>query len=115
MVRIAAILWKRFAALAVANLPPWPVQFWQLVSSAFRSFCMVTRLIAAAAVLASIEPRAIAHCVLAERPLNARTSKLARALDLNAIFDSGFDGDSEQPLSGALALLTVKAAVASAI
>ncbi|RFC64884.1 MULTISPECIES: nicotinate-nucleotide--dimethylbenzimidazole phosphoribosyltransferase [Mesorhizobium] len=70
--------------------------------------------ISAAAVLAAVEPRAIAHCALAERPSNARTGKLASALGLQSIFDSGLDGNSEQPLAGALALVTVKAAAASA-
>jgi len=68
----------------------------------------------AAAVLALIEPRAIAHCVLAERPSNARTGQLAHSLGIKSIFEPNFDGDTEQPLSGALALLTVKAAAASA-
>lgn len=70
---------------------------------------------AAAAVLAAINPQALAHCVLAEVPANARTSALARSLGLHSIFDKGFAGQGEQPLSGAFALVAVKAAVAFAL
>lgn len=70
--------------------------------------------LAGASVLNAIRPGSLAHCILAEQPRNARAAALARSLGLRHVFEPGFGGDSEQPLSGALALVAVKAAVAAA-
>lgn len=97
---------REFAALAGAILAAG-IERVSVILHGPAAFCAV-------AVLAAVEPRIVAHCLLAERPSNAHIAQLAISLGLNSVFETGFDGETEQPLSGALALLAVKAAVASA-
>ena len=70
---------------------------------------------ATAIALAGANSEAFSHCVRAQSPANPRAHALAVSLGLPWVFDAGFGGGGEQPLSGALALIAVKGAVACSL
>ncbi|MBX3596316.1 MAG: nicotinate-nucleotide--dimethylbenzimidazole phosphoribosyltransferase [Rhizobiaceae bacterium] len=97
---------REFAAMAGAILAAG-VERIPVVLHGKAAFC-------AAAVLAAVQPDALSHCILAEKPANLRMAELAQKLGLSHVFDAGFNGETDQPLSGALAIMAIKGAAASA-